>query len=49
LTITDGKEQEIKRTADGIKEATMSKEFSRQVAFKQNNNQTLRARVQNPK
>jgi pre-60S factor REI1 len=49
LTITDGKEQEIKKTADGIKEASISKDFSRQLAFKQNNNQTLRARVQNPK
>lgn len=49
LTITDGKEQELKKTADGIKEASKSQDFSRQLAFKQNNNQTLRVRVQNPK
>lgn len=49
LAITDGQEQELKSTADGIKEAEKSKEFSRNVAFKKNNNQTLRARIQNPK
>ncbi|KAI9481600.1 MAG: C2H2 type zinc-finger-domain-containing protein [Benjaminiella poitrasii] len=48
LTITDGKEQDIKRTAEGIKEAVVHKEFARQLAFKQNNNLTLRARNQNP-
>lgn len=48
LAITDGQEQDLKNTADGIKEATKSKEFSRNVAFKKNTNQTLRARIQNP-
>ncbi|KAI7898748.1 C2H2 type zinc-finger-domain-containing protein [Cokeromyces recurvatus] len=49
LTITDGKEQDIKRTANGIKEATVRNEFFKQLSVKQNNNQTLRARIQNPK
>jgi pre-60S factor REI1 len=48
LAITDGKEQELKKTAEGIKEATLSKEFARNVAFKQNTNLRLRARNQNP-
>lgn len=48
LAITDGQEQELKSTAEGIKEAAKSKEFSRNVAFKKNINQTLRARIQNP-
>ncbi|KAG2201445.1 hypothetical protein INT47_001494 [Mucor saturninus] len=49
LAITDGQEKELKSTAEGIKEAEKSKEFSRNVAFKKNTNQTLRARIQNPK
>ncbi|CAO3655425.1 unnamed protein product [Mucor hiemalis] len=48
LTITDGKEKDLKRTADGIKEATIAKEFSRNLSLKQNVNQTLRFRTQNP-
>ncbi|KAL7326290.1 zinc finger protein reh1, variant 2 [Mucor circinelloides] len=48
LAITDGKEQEIQRTAEGIKETTKKQDFARQLAFKQNNNQLLRARIQNP-
>lgn len=48
LTITDGKEQEIQRTAEGIKETAKKQDFARQLAFKQNNNQLLRSRTQNP-
>jgi pre-60S factor REI1 len=48
LTITDGKEQEIQRTAEGIKETAKKQDFARQLAFKQNNNQLLRSRIQNP-
>ncbi|KAI8644359.1 C2H2 type zinc-finger-domain-containing protein [Parasitella parasitica] len=48
LAITDGKEQEVQRTAEGIKETAKKQDFVRQVAFKQNSNQLLRARIQNP-
>ncbi|KAL9537167.1 hypothetical protein MBANPS3_012020 [Mucor bainieri] len=48
LAITDGKEQELQRTAEGIKETAKKQDFARQLAFKQNNNQLLRARIQNP-
>lgn len=49
LAITDGsKELDMKKTADGIQELTKKKAFGKKLSLKQNNNQLLRLRIQNP-
>ncbi|KAI8888315.1 hypothetical protein K501DRAFT_320903 [Backusella circina FSU 941] len=48
LLITDGQVEDIKKTADGIRESNIKQSFFRQVSIKHNTNTTLRARTQNP-
>lgn len=48
LAITDGKEKDWKKTANGIKEASIGRQYANDLSLKQNVNQLLRFRTSNP-
>ncbi|KAI7865148.1 C2H2 type zinc-finger-domain-containing protein [Spinellus fusiger] len=48
LAITEGQEEAVQRTVQGIQEAKYQQEFQRRVGIKSNRLRNLRARTQNP-